>query len=75
MKLKFSEKKSKICPKLGKKFFLRVIKCEKIFHLMHQSKLKVRANKQFLLVANDAQRTGGRFLNHSSARGEKECLQ
>ena len=33
---------------------------------MRQSELKVRANKQFLLVDNDAQRIGGRFLNHST---------
>ena len=42
---------------------------------MRQSEMKVRANRQFVLVANDAQRIGERFLNHSSARGEKECLQ
>ena len=29
-------------------------------------KLKVRANKQFLLVDNDAKCIGGRFLNHST---------
>ena len=36
------------------------------FHLMRQSELKVRANKQFLLVDNDAKRIRGRFLNHST---------
>ena len=36
------------------------------FHLMRQSKLKMRANKQFVLVDNDAQRIEGRFLNHST---------
>ena len=33
---------------------------------MRQSELKVRANKQFLLVGNDAQRIGGLFPNHST---------
>ena len=35
-------------------------------HLMRHSELKVRANNQFLLVDNDAQRIGGRFINHST---------
>ena len=51
-------------PKTGKiaeVFFLRMR-----FHLMRQSELKMRANKQFLLVDNDAKRIGGRFLNHST---------
>ena len=42
-------------------FFLRLR-----LHLMRQSELKVRANKQFLLVDNDAKRIGGRFLNLST---------
>ena len=52
MNLKFSEKYFKNLPKTGKiaeVFFLRLR-----FHLMRQSELKVRANKQFLLVDNDA---------------------
>ena len=64
MNLKFSENYFKNLPKTGKiaeVFFLR-----RRFHLMRQSELKVRANKQFLLVDNDAQRIGGRFLNHST---------
>ena len=39
-------------------FFLRMR-----FHSMRQSDLKVRANKQ---VDKDAQRIGGRFLDHST---------
>ena len=64
MNLKFLEKKFKNLPKTGKiaeVFFLRMR-----FHLMRQSELKLRANKQFLLIDNDAQRTGGRFFNHST---------
>ena len=60
MNLKFLEKKFKNLPKTGKLaevFFLRMR-----FHLMRQSELKVRANKQFLLVDNDAQRIGDDFL-------------
>ena len=64
MNLKFLEKKIKKLPKTGKiaeVFFL----CMR-FHLMRQSELKVRANKQFLLVDNVAQRIEGRFFNHST---------
>ena len=67
MILKFSEKYFKILPKSGKVaevFFLR-----RRFDLMRQSELKVRANKHFSLVDNDAQRTRGRFLNHSTVEG------
>ena len=64
MNFKFLEKKIENLPKTGKiaeVFFLRMG-----FHLMRQSELKVRANKQFFMVDNDAQRIGGRFLNHST---------
>ena len=71
MNLKFLEK-FKNLPKTGKiakVFFLRMR-----FHLMRQSELKVRANKQFLLVDNDAQRIGGRFLNHSTVVVQNEKI-
>ena len=61
---KISRKKIKNLPKTGEiaeVFFL----CMR-FQLMRQSELKVRANKQFLLVDNDAQRIRRRFLNHST---------
>ena len=57
---KIARKKFKNLPKTGKiaeVFFLPMR-----FHLMRQSELKVRANKQFLLVDNDAQRIGDDFL-------------
>ena len=37
---------------------------------MRQSALKVRANKEFQLVDNDAQPMRGRFLNHSTVPGQ-----
>ena len=55
---KISRKKNR---KIAEVFFLRMR-----LHLMRQSELKVRGNKQFLLVDNDAQRIGRRFLNHST---------
>ena len=47
--------------KIAEVFFLRLR-----FHLMRQSELKVRANKQFKLADNNAQRIGRRFRNHST---------
>ena len=46
--------------KIYEGFFVRLS-----FHLMHQSRLKVRANNQFKFVDNDAQHTRGPFPNHS----------
>ena len=46
--------------KIYEGFFVRLS-----FHLIHQSRLKVRANNQFEFVDNDAQHTRGPFPNHS----------
>ena len=59
MNLKFFEKKFKNLSETVK--IVEVFCLRRRFHLMRQSELKVRANTQFYMVDNDAQRIGGRF--------------
>ena len=66
MNLKFLGKRFKKLLKTGK--ITEVLFLRLKFHFMRQSNLKVRANKQYLLVDNNPQCLGGQFLNHCTVR-------